>query len=490
MMLPPPFVLSTEKRQNRSLTQDVTPFLNNIIIQYTNPLPFETEPHTIHTIPLAREHCDSYLYYIRYKTLEITPSQNPFQAIFNPVKGISTGTYYRTIHPQNITLSIQDVFITYMQKLFEFNENQDTPLYLPSHLEDFKHKSDYFEVPDLETRIQRHDNPHYWLQQDILQVKNFQYRFFNNITLTDDTVPQVKVFTQFLLKFFRFNYQLLWEQQDQQAYIHFPQILTQTGLLPYINKNEHRHLQYRDPTSFNTTYFEQINLDHNFITDYFETSDNRPYITSNISPETTPEEQTSNVVSQYTRQHSVQSEQDDLVNLFHNQEPHQLNPLYPQLPQAFDIQQLNPSETATIQNASEISEETVQTVQNTQSLTTTNDSNLIQVPTHNVIPDETNNQNQDNTLSTFQDNTSILSTSHTNVTQPFQTQRSTRQNYDPASIPPQFSTQIHTHNSPQQGSSNTQHTNTVHFQTPTPPSPSEIQTSTYTPAQSNPVQNV
>ena len=58
-----------------------------------------------------------------------------------------------------------------MQKLIEFNENQATPLYRPSHLEDLKHKSEYFEVPDLETRIQTHDNPHYWLQQDILQVK-------------------------------------------------------------------------------------------------------------------------------------------------------------------------------------------------------------------------------------------------------------------------------------------------------------------------------
>ena len=68
-MLPTPFTLNTEKRQNRSLIQDVTSFLNNIIFQYTNPLPFETEPHTVHTIPLARGYCDSYLYYIRYKTL-------------------------------------------------------------------------------------------------------------------------------------------------------------------------------------------------------------------------------------------------------------------------------------------------------------------------------------------------------------------------------------------------------------------------------------
>ena len=196
-MLPPPFVLTTEKRQVRSLTQDVIPFLNNLIFQYTNALPFETEPHTIHTIPLAREHCDSYLYYIRYETLEITSSQRPFQVIFNPVNGINTGTYYRTNHPQNITLSIQAVFLTYMQKLIDFNGNQDTPLYRPSHLEDLTHKSEYVEVPDLETRIQRHGNPHHWLQQDILQVKNFQYRFFNNITLNDNTIPQVKDITQF-----------------------------------------------------------------------------------------------------------------------------------------------------------------------------------------------------------------------------------------------------------------------------------------------------
>ena len=235
-MLATPFTLTTEKRQNRSLIQDVTLFLNNIIFQYTKLFPFETEPHTVHTFPLAREHCDSYLYYIRYKTLEITPSQTPFQVIFNPVKGISPGTFYRTIHPQNITLSIQDSFRTYMQNLIEFNKNQDKPLYRLSHLQELRHRSEYFEVPDLDTKVQRHDNSHYWPQRDILQ-KKIRNRFFNNIILTDDTIPQVKIFTQFLLKFLRFNYQLLWGQKDQQAYINFPQILTHTELLPYIIKN-------------------------------------------------------------------------------------------------------------------------------------------------------------------------------------------------------------------------------------------------------------
>ena len=318
-------------------------------------------------------------------------------------------------------------------------------------------------------------------------------QIFNNITLTDDTISQVKIFTQFLLKFFRINYQLLWEQQDEQAFINCPQILPDTELLPYIINKENKHIQYRNPTSLNTTFFQQIHLDTNCITDYFETSNNRPYFTSTISPETTTEEQISNVVPQYTRQYSVQSEeQEDLdnLNLFQNQQPYQANPLYPQLTQTSDTQQLNPSETVTLQNTSESSEQSEQTVQNTQSFTISNDSNLIQVPTHNINPDQTNDPNHNTTFTIIQDNTSLLSTSITNVTQPSQVQPFPRQNYDPPSIPPHFVTQTHTHNSPQQGSSHTQHTNTVLLQTPTPPSPQEIQTSTYTPAQNSPVQNV
>ena len=73
-MLPTPFLLSPQHRSARSVTQDIIPFFNNPNFQYTNPLPFETEAHSIHTIPLLREHLESYLYYFRYKTLEIIPS--------------------------------------------------------------------------------------------------------------------------------------------------------------------------------------------------------------------------------------------------------------------------------------------------------------------------------------------------------------------------------------------------------------------------------
>ena len=106
-----------------------------------------------------------------------------------------TGTYYRTIHPQKITLSRQDVFITYMDKLIEHNEILDIPVYLSSHIESLTEKHEYFEVPDHETTISLHNDPHLWLQQDIAQIRQFQYRFFQNIILNEDTLPQIKVFS-------------------------------------------------------------------------------------------------------------------------------------------------------------------------------------------------------------------------------------------------------------------------------------------------------
>ena len=84
------------------------------------------------------------------------------------------------------------------------------------------------------------------------------------------------------LNFFRFNYKLLWEQQDQNAYINFPQALTGTELLPFIIKNRNKHVHYRDLNSFYINHFEQIDFDYNFILARSETSDCRPYTTSNI----------------------------------------------------------------------------------------------------------------------------------------------------------------------------------------------------------------
>ena len=58
-MIPTPFQCSSPPTPIRSVTHGIKCFLQNLIFQYTNPLPFDTEPHSIHTIHLLREHLDS-----------------------------------------------------------------------------------------------------------------------------------------------------------------------------------------------------------------------------------------------------------------------------------------------------------------------------------------------------------------------------------------------------------------------------------------------
>ena len=62
-MLPFPIQLTTLLQTNIcSLSQVIKMFLENIIFQNTNPIPLELEDHSLHTIPLVREHLDLYLY--------------------------------------------------------------------------------------------------------------------------------------------------------------------------------------------------------------------------------------------------------------------------------------------------------------------------------------------------------------------------------------------------------------------------------------------
>ena len=125
-MLPTQFQLTTPQHRNiRSITQDVKPFLNKIIFQYRNPLPVETEAHSIHTIPLIRGYLDSCLYYIRYKTLDFDILQNRFPITFNPL--------------QNLIL--EHIIKQSTHKLIEYNENMKHPLYRPSHLESLRKKA-------------------------------------------------------------------------------------------------------------------------------------------------------------------------------------------------------------------------------------------------------------------------------------------------------------------------------------------------------------
>ena len=248
--------------------------------------------------------------------------------------------------------------------------------------------------------------------------------------------------------------------------VNVPQLLTETELLPFIISNTNRLAQYKR-TSYNKNHFELINFGHSFQVEHSEISDSRPYTTSHILPQTQREEH----------------------NPSTHQEPQQFNKLLYQQPDTTALQNVpDPSETATIQNVSELSDITIN---NPQNLTKTNDSNILQIPVHDITQNPNNNQDQNDTiLDTNQDITSTLSTSNTTITQQFQTQQTSPQNYNPPPLPPQYFIQTSPHFSPQLGSTNTQTTNTVQFQTTTPTTQSIEQTLEYTPAQKTQTQNI
>ena len=146
--------------------------------------------------------------------------------------------------------------------------------------------------------------------------------------------------------------------------------------------------------------------------------------------------------------------QGDTTELFQNQETQQFN-IIPDPQQTTPILQNvpDPSETATIQNVSELSDEIIN---NPQSLTITTFSNILHIPVHIITPHLIQNQTQnDTTQNPNHDNTFNLSTSETQITQEFQTQQTSPPNYDPPPLPSQYSTRTTPHTSPQQGSSNT-----------------------------------
>ena len=162
-------------------------------------------------------------------------------------------------------------------------------------------------------------------------------------------------------------------------------------------KNRNKHIQYKDPLSFNTTYFELINFDTNSNFEHSETFDNRPYIDPNFISEPSPDKNNLQMILHDTRHDTSYSNQHEITNLFQDQEPTHSNTIP------------DPSETATIQNTSELSQETTNDPQ-----IVTDDSNIIQIPVHTIIQTNINNPPSNNTTpNPHEDTTSTLSTSNT-----------------------------------------------------------------------------
>ena len=88
----------------------------------------------------------------------------------------------------------------------EHNLALETPKDSSNALEELQQYIQNFEVEDAERIVPTQDNPHHWLQADTIRIQSFLYHYFKDITLNEQTIPQIKLTSLFLRKFFRFNF--------------------------------------------------------------------------------------------------------------------------------------------------------------------------------------------------------------------------------------------------------------------------------------------
>ena len=257
--------------------REITPFLQNIIYNYTQPLSFENESFTIETIPLIRGHLDTNLFCIRYRNTTIPTEYPTFQISFPQQGSYSHQIYRRTINPINLLTPIKEVFQTFLNHVKEHNLTNETPKFSPNALEELDQHVGNFEVEVIERLVDPQNNPHLWLQADTLGIQNFLYHYFKDLTLNNQTIPQVQVISLFLRKYFRFNYQLLWSPQVQPAFTAFSTYFTPDECLPLIISEQNDHPYFFRLDSIIQHNIDRINHDPHLITNNNLLDVNRPY---------------------------------------------------------------------------------------------------------------------------------------------------------------------------------------------------------------------
>ena len=285
LLLPLPFAPNPSQRITRDISHTLLQFLNNLIYNSTTPLSVETFPEDIYTTPLIREHHDSYLYYIATKSLLPTSDEPPFSIPFTSPTN-HCDTFQKNIHPNNIQIPIAHVFTTFLnnlQKKITFYLVMFLTLPLFKH---FFKRNLFLTFPILNN---------FALLKIILTIGfshiyskfiTFNINFFQNITLNKDTKEQIQIYSLFLRKFFRHNYQLVWHSKFQNACKNFPQQFTTDELLPFLDIPDHQHPHYYNLLEFPPSHFEYLVYDTNSIDKSLNLSPPvRPYFQpSNIPP--------------------------------------------------------------------------------------------------------------------------------------------------------------------------------------------------------------
>ena len=321
----------------------------------------------------------------------------------------------------------------------DHNLAHEIPKFSPNALDDLQRYINNFDVEIIERLVDPEDNPHHWLQTDILRIQNFLYHYFKDLTLNDQTIPQIKVISLFLRKYFRFNYQLLWSQQDQTAFTAFPNHFTVEECLPFIISEQNEHPYLHKPQLITIQTSDYIRFDPLLITENDLFADNRPY----------HYEQNSQVQQNlhFNTNNSTEDDNTNQENTLQQQHQNETNNDNEFTTQESTISTHNPSQAGTSTSVHTQSFRVPTRVVNQRQNTHSPQSHLDTSPNRNItfnLPytdetlDETHDTLHDDILTTSSaQNTSVNVASPTR-TIPDSTRFITRPRYDPPSIPSAF----------------------------------------------------
>ena len=321
----------------------------------------------------------------------------------------------------------------------DHNLAHEIPKFSPNALDDLQRYINNFDVEIIERLVDPEDNPHHWLQTDLLRIQNFLYHYFKDLTLNDQTIPQIKVISLFLRKYFRFNYQLIWSQQDQSAFTAFPNHFTVDECLPFIISEQNEHPYFHKPQLITKQTLDYIRFDPLLITENDLFADNRPY----------HYEQNSQVQQNlhFNTNNSTEDDNTNQENTLQQQHQNEINNDNEFTTQESIISTHNPSQTGTSTSVHTQSFRVPIRVVNQRQNIHSPHSHLDTSPNRNItfnLPhtdethDETHDTLHDDILTTSSAQKTSVNVASPTRTIPDSTRYITRPRYDPPSIPSAF----------------------------------------------------
>ena len=97
---------------------------------------------------------------------------------------MNTGNVSQTKSPRAVYLTIQDVFVLFLNELHDANEISKHPIFVSSVVEQLGNKKHLFELSEIE-KIKEPKNRFDWLGRDPVQMNAFQYTFFSHLIVLE-----------------------------------------------------------------------------------------------------------------------------------------------------------------------------------------------------------------------------------------------------------------------------------------------------------------